>query len=87
MLGAVQRALAAWSGCAVPAEVFGEGAGQIIPGQVLRVQWVQWDDAGSRGNFGLANLALRILSSRVQPLSVCRADPAIKGLEPDNPLK
>ena len=29
----------------------------------------------------------RILSSRVQPLSVCRGDPAVKGLEPENPLK
>ena len=29
----------------------------------------------------------RILSSRLQPLAVCRADPAIKGLEPENPLK
>ena len=29
----------------------------------------------------------RILSSRVQSLAVCRMDSAVKGLEPENPLK
>lgn len=59
VLGTVQRALAAWSGCGVPAEVFGEAAALMAPGQIVRVQW---DDAGSRGNFGLANLGQRTLS-------------------------
>ena len=59
VLGTVQRALAAWSGCGVPAEVFGEAAAVMVPGQIVRVQW---DDAGSRGNFGLANLGQRTLS-------------------------
>jgi hypothetical protein len=59
VLGALQRAAQSWSGCGVPGEVIGETAALINPATVVLVQW---DDAGARGNFGLANLARRTLS-------------------------
>lgn len=60
VLGAVQRAALAWSACGVPAEVISEAAASLGPPATL--VWVQWSDAGSRGNFGLADLGGRSLS-------------------------
>ena len=60
VLGAVQRAALAWSACGVPAEVISEAAASLGPAASL--VWVQWSDAGSRGNFGLADLGRRTLS-------------------------
>jgi len=59
VLGAVQRAVQAWSGCGVPGQVVSEDAAALYPGSLVVVQW---QEAGSRGNFGLANLAQRTLS-------------------------
>ncbi len=59
VLGAVQRAAAAWATCGVPAEVIGETAALINPTQVTVVQW---NDAQTRGNFALADLGQRTVS-------------------------
>jgi hypothetical protein len=59
VLGAIQNAALAWSSCGVPSQVSAWFAGQDLhQGEVL----VQWSDAGSRQNFGLANLGERTLS-------------------------
>jgi hypothetical protein len=59
VLGAIQNAAMAWSSCGVPSQVSAWFAGQDFrQGEVL----VQWSDAGSRQNFGLANLGERTLS-------------------------
>jgi hypothetical protein len=59
VLAAVQRGAAAWSPCGVAASVwpFSVQAADA-PGAIA----VQWSEAGSRGNFGLANLGQRTLS-------------------------
>lgn len=59
VLAAVQRAAQAWSACGVPAPVIGEEAAPLYREQLVVVQW---SDAGSRGNFGLADLGRRTLS-------------------------
>ena len=64
VLGAVQRAAAAWSACGVPGEVISEAATALYADTVVVVQW---SEAGSRGNFGLANLAQRTLSLGAAP--------------------
>ena len=53
VLGVVQRAAQAWSGCGVGVQVqaLANGA-RVPPGAVL----VLWSDAAANGNFGLANL-------------------------------
>lgn len=57
--GAVRLAASAWSRCGVSARVVALAEGGVPPeGAVL----VQWSDAGSMGNFGLANLGQRTLS-------------------------
>lgn len=65
VLGSVQRAALAWGACGPGAEVISEAAASLPPvaGSVPpQVVIVQWSDLGSRGNFGLANLAQRTLS-------------------------
>jgi hypothetical protein len=59
VLGAIGRAADAWGGCGVPSQLLVLAAAQPLPdGAVL----VQWSDANSRGNFGLANLGARTLA-------------------------
>ncbi len=56
---ALEKAANAWSGCFIRASVVALVAGATVPdGTVL----VQWSDAGSRRNFGLANLGEKTLS-------------------------
>jgi hypothetical protein len=56
---AIGRAVDAWSACGAPGSVAVATPGAALPeGAVL----VQWSDAGSRGNFGLAHLGTRTLS-------------------------
>jgi hypothetical protein len=59
VLGALQRAAAAWSGCGIRAEVIGEEAARLHPGTVTVVQW---NEAESVGHVALANVGLRRLS-------------------------
>lgn len=59
VVGTLQRAALAWSACGVPAEVIADSGVGLNP--TAEVQ-VRWDDAGTRGNFALANLANRSLS-------------------------
>jgi hypothetical protein len=54
---ALQRAIAAWAPCGVPAQLL-SGAAAANPGLVR----VAWSDLGSRGNFGLADVGQRTLS-------------------------
>lgn len=58
VLGALQRAAAAWSECGVPAEVIGEAAATLKPATVALVQW---NDGATRGSFALADLGQRRL--------------------------
>jgi hypothetical protein len=59
VVAAVERASAAWSHCGVPSLVDLAAAGSAVPKDAVLVQW---DEAGSQGNFGLANLGQRTLS-------------------------
>lgn len=59
VLGAVQRAAQAWSGCGVPVTVVAEAAAALHPASMALVQW---SDAEARGNFALADLGRRRLS-------------------------
>ncbi len=47
------QAVRGWAPCGVPVATATDGSGAIV---------VQWTEAGSRGNFGLANLGQRTLS-------------------------
>ena len=59
VLRALEKAVNAWSGCSIGATVVALVAGASAPdGAVL----IQWSDAGSRRNFGLANLGEKTLS-------------------------
>lgn len=58
VLGAVQRAAHAWAGCGVPAEVISDYAAEIEP---ATVNVALWSDAGTRGNFALADVGQRRL--------------------------
>jgi hypothetical protein len=59
VMSALERAANAWSACAVGASVATLASTAPVPeGTVL----VQWSDAGSRSNFGLANLGEKTLS-------------------------
>ncbi len=57
VLAAVQLAAQAWSACGVPAAVLSAATSSATDAVA-----VQWSEAGSRGNFGLANLGRRTLS-------------------------
>jgi hypothetical protein len=57
---ALQRALTAWSDCGIPAVLFTAAAAASVPASPGDVQ-VAWDDAGTRGNFALADLGQRRL--------------------------
>ena len=59
VVGTLQRAVQAWSACGVPAEVIADSGVGLNPAAEVQVRW---DDAGTRGNFALANLANRSLS-------------------------
>ena len=59
VLGTVQRAAAAWSACGITAEVISESARLLDPSSVVVVQW---NEAGTQGNFALANLGQQTLS-------------------------
>jgi hypothetical protein len=55
----VTKAMTAWSPCGIPVEMLAlDGFGNAAVGSIM----VQWSEAGSRGNFGLANLGERTLS-------------------------
>jgi hypothetical protein len=59
VLAAISRAAEAWSACGTPSQVAVAMPGMALgEGAVL----VQWSDADSRGNFGLASLGARRLS-------------------------
>ncbi len=59
VMTALEKAANAWSGCSIHATVVLLVAGAHAPdGTVL----IQWSDAGSRRNFGLANLGEKTLS-------------------------
>ena len=51
------KAIASWEACGIPVKFV---SGERSPGP--NTVWVDWSDAGSRGNFGLANLTQRTLS-------------------------
>ena len=55
----VSSAATAWSQCGVPGKLIPRSEAARAARNVIRVQW---DEAESRGNFGLANLGLRTLS-------------------------
>ncbi len=57
--GMVALAAAAWSLCGVPSQRVAWNPGQKQPADLVVVQW---NEAGSGGNFGLANFRLRTLS-------------------------
>lgn len=57
---ALQRAAAAWSTCGVPAVLLTSAAAAKVPASPGDVQ-VAWDDAGTQGNFALADLGQRRL--------------------------
>jgi hypothetical protein len=72
VLAAIQRSAQAWSPCGIASRVT-RGSNAPPTGSVL----VQWSEAGSRGNFGLANLGDRTLSlglSAFQLLKTRRPD-------------
>ncbi len=54
---ALEAALAGWGGCGLAIQLL--PLGQMAGAGTIRVRW---DDAGARGNFGLANLGARTLS-------------------------
>ncbi|WP_037248067.1 hypothetical protein [Rhodoferax saidenbachensis] len=58
VLGAVRRAVSAWSECGVTGTVVSAAPGGSTPGAVS----VVWSEAGSVGNFGLADLGRKTLS-------------------------
>lgn len=73
VLAAIHRAAAAWGACGTPSLVVDTAAPAaarqpaLTPGRPLvaapdGVVLVQWHDANSRGNFGLANLGVRTLA-------------------------
>ncbi len=61
----IAKAAGAWSPCGVPSRLLAGSEGLRLA-QILRgeqgVVTVQWDEAESRGNFGLANVGRRSLS-------------------------
>ncbi|MEO8297230.1 MAG: hypothetical protein ABI574_05425 [Burkholderiales bacterium] len=59
VLDAVSRAAQAWSQCGIPSRVVTLRAAGALPAGAVRVNW---SDADSRGNFGLANLTQKMLS-------------------------
>jgi hypothetical protein len=59
VLAAVAKAATAWSLCAIRATVTPLDNGASVPSGVILIQW---SDAGSRHNFGLANLSQMTLS-------------------------
>jgi len=59
VMASLNRAVVAWSGCAVPARVVLWGEGVEPPAGAIRVVW---SETASRGNFGLANLTERTLA-------------------------
>lgn len=56
---ALERAAQSWSRCGVPSRLLRPRPGERLPAQTVRMQW---DEAGSAGNFGLADLGRRRLS-------------------------
>jgi hypothetical protein len=59
VLGALERAAAAWSQCGVPAKVVAASRNAKLPEGAVRVQW---SDGASQRNFGLANLTAKTLA-------------------------
>ena len=61
---AIERAASAWSACGISTQVIDASRHDVqAPGDVM----VRWNDAGSRGNFGLAHLGERSLSLGAEP--------------------
>ena len=58
VVGALQRAAAAWSACGVSGEVISDAAVGLQPASEVQVRW---DDAATRGHFALADLGQRRL--------------------------
>ncbi|MCV2353048.1 hypothetical protein LNV09_02610 [Paucibacter sp. B2R-40] len=59
LMQVLERSSKAWAGCGIPSRVLAlVGNAPLPPGAVV----VQWSEAGSRGNFGLANLGQRTLA-------------------------
>ena len=58
VMGALQKAAAAWSECGVPARVVPQADAGAETAGAIRVQWSQ---TGSRNNFGLADVGQRAL--------------------------
>lgn len=84
VLQALQRAAAAWAPCGLPVQVLAaEQAGMPDPAQTL-VQ-VDWDAAGARGHFGLADVGRRRLSLGAAGFELLRqrnpAHPALQTLQ------
>lgn len=66
----VVRAAKGWAECGIPTEVFlAQPVDSAWPGTVQ----VLWDEAGSRGNFGLANLSSRTLSLGPKAFALLRS--------------
>jgi hypothetical protein len=59
VMGLVQRAAQAWSACGVASQVRLLPRGEAPPEGVVQILW---SEVGSRGQFGLANVAARSLS-------------------------
>lgn len=63
----VARAAEAWSSCGISTEIIQPGTLRSTePGNIL----VLWSEAGSRGNFGLANLGERTISLGAAPFAL-----------------
>lgn len=58
VVATLQRAATAWSACGIPALVIADAATGTQPAAEVQVRW---DDAGTRGNFALADLGQRRL--------------------------
>jgi len=58
VVATLQRAANAWSTCGIPAMVIADAAAGTSPATEVQVRW---DDAGTRGNFALADLGQRRL--------------------------
>lgn len=58
VVATLQRAANAWSACGIPATVIADSAAGTHPATEVQVRW---DDAGTRGNFALADLGQRRL--------------------------
>ncbi len=59
VLSAIQKSVTSWARCGLSLSVAADAGSPAVSGTVVRVLW---SDAGSRNNFGLANLGDKTLS-------------------------